>query len=76
MTEKFGLGLGQFGSVFGLRVIMPRVMRDHEAEPAYSIYIRVSPKGGHLWACSTTCDASHSSHFYSDYVRGLLAIAQ
>ena len=33
MTELFGLGLfglglGLFGSVFGLRLIMPRVMRD------------------------------------------------
>ena len=25
MTELFGLGLGLFGSVFGLRLIMPRV---------------------------------------------------
>jgi hypothetical protein len=24
VTEKFGLGLGYFGSVFGLRLIMPR----------------------------------------------------
>jgi hypothetical protein len=33
MTELFGLGLfglglGLFGSVFGLRLIMPRVMHD------------------------------------------------
>ena len=28
MTELFGLGLGLFDSVFGLRLIMPRVTRE------------------------------------------------
>jgi hypothetical protein len=40
MTELFGLGLfglglGLFGSVFGLRLIMPRVTRAHEADQRF-----------------------------------------